>query len=217
MMQKDFKHPKLFGTGIVDGIAATEASNNGVTGGAIATMLTLGIPGSPVTAIMLGGLMMKGISPGPIFFETASSTAYTFIMSLFPANLVMLLLGLFGAKYFVKVVKCPNQVLISVILVLTVVGSYAVNNSLFDVFLMFGMGLLAYGMKAIGMSTMPAVLGFILGPIAEVGIRQTAIISQNDFTIFLTRPASLILIILIVISIVHPIYKERKRRRANVV
>ena len=213
--KKASKTPELMGKGCVDGIAAAESSNNGVTGGALATMLTLGIPGSPVTAVMLGGLMMKGISPGPIFFETASLTAYTFIMGLFPANLMMLIIGLVGAKYFIKLVKCPTQVLISIILVLAAVGSFAVNNDIFDVFLMFGTGLLAYAMTLLKIDPMPAVLGFILGPIAEKGIRQTAIITQNDYSVFFRRPASQVLLVLIVISILYPIISERLRRKKS--
>lgn len=207
------KTPDQFGKGIIDGVAAAESANNGVTGGAIATMLSLGIPGSTVTAVMLGGLMMKGIQPGPHFFETAGDTAYTFIMSLFPANLFMLIIGILGARYFVKVVKCPNQILISIIIVLTIVGAYTVNNQIFDVYLMLGMGLFAYGMKLAGINAMPAVLGFILGPFAEKGIRQTAVISGGDYTIFFQRPACVALLVGIVFTVLYPIVTDKKRKK----
>lgn len=214
--KKMSKTPEKFGSGCLDGVASCESSNNGVTGGAIATMLTLGIPGSPVTAVMLGGLMMKGISPGPTFFETASSDAYAFIMSLFPSNLLMFVIGILGARYFVKVAKCPNQVLLSLILVLATVGSYTVNNRIFDVYLMLFLGLLAFGMSIVGMDSMPAVLGFILGPIAEKGIRQTMIISNGSMSIFFHRTPCIVLIVLIAISILYPVISDviKKKRKA---
>lgn len=205
------KHPEEFGKGVIDGVAATESANNGVTGGALTTMLTLGIPGSATTAIILGGLMIKGVTPGPQFFENAGDAAYTFIMSLFPANLLMLLVGILGARYFAKVVKCPNQVLLSIILVMMTVGVYTVNNRIFDVYLLMGFGVFAYGMNLCGISPMPAVLGFILGPYAEKGIRQTAIICGGDYTIFLRRPACVVLLCMIAASILYPLLIKKRK------
>ncbi len=147
---------------------------------------------------------MKGITPGLQFFESGSNTAYTFIMSLFPANLIMLLIGFLGARWFTKIVRCPNQILISVIIVLMTAGVFTVNNRIFDVYLLMILGTVFYVLRKTGINPMPAVLGFILGPYAEKGIRQTAIISGGDYSIFIQRPACVILIAMILFSLFIP-------------
>ncbi|MFZ7103812.1 MAG: tripartite tricarboxylate transporter permease [Peptococcaceae bacterium] len=207
------RHPHKFGTGIVDGIAATESSNNAVTGGSLVTMLTLGLPGSNTTAVLLGGLMLHGLRPGPSFFVESSNVAYAFMMSLFIANVVMLLMGLLGAKYFIHIVKCPNDILIAVIMLLSVVGSFSISNSIFDVYVMFIMGVAGYILRKIGISPVPLVLAFILGPIAENGLQRSLYMSDGSIIIFFTRPICIILIILTIISVMLPILRERRAKK----
>lgn len=205
------KFPELYGTGIVDGIAATEASNNAITGGAIATMLTLGIPGSNTTAIMLGGLMIHGLQPGPSFFINSGSDAYAFMVGLLIANFFMLVLGLLSVRAFMYVVKIPNNVLIAVVMILSVVGSYSINNRLFDVCLMLLFGVIGYLLRKGGFSTVPIVLGLVLGPIAEKGLRRAIVLSKGNFLgFFFSRPISVVLAIASVFFIVWSLLKSRK-------
>lgn len=208
------KHPEQFGTGIVDGIAATESSNNAITGGAMATMLTLGIPGSNTTAIMLGGLMIHGLQPGPGFFTDASGSAYTFMAGLLIANFIMLAIGLLAVRAFMHVVKIPNNVLIAVVMVMSVVGSYAINNSMFDVGLMLVFGVIGYLLRKGGFNVVPIVLGLVLGPIAEKGFRRAIVLSKgNFFGFFMSRPISVVLAIVTLIFIGWPIYKWIKSQK----
>jgi len=204
------KHPEKYGKGFVEGVAATESANNGVTGGAFITMLTLGIPGNEATAIMMGALMILGLRPGPSFFVQGSHVAYGFIMGLFVANIIMLLLGLSVSKYFARLVKCPNSVLIACIIVLSVVGTYSVNNNMFDVLVMFIMGILGYLMKKTGFSPVPVVLGLILGPIIESNLHRSLLIAKGSWSIFVTRPITLLFLVVTVIFIILPFMQKRK-------
>lgn len=211
--RRSSKTPELYGTGIVDGIAATESSNNAITGGAIATMLTLGVPGSNTTAIMLGGLIIHGLQPGPSFFTKSGADAYAFMDSLLIANVFMLILGLLLVRLFMHVVKIPNNVLIAVVMVLSVVGSYSINNRIFDVILMLLFGVFGYILRKGGFSTVPIVLGLVLGPIAEKGLRRAIVLSKGDFMgFFFSRPIAIILAVASVFFVVWNIIKTRKEQ-----
>jgi putative tricarboxylic transport membrane protein len=211
------KHPEKFGTGIVDGIAATESANNAITGGALATMLTLGIPGSNTTAILLGGLMIHGLQPGPGFFAQSTVVAYTFMVGLLLSNFVMLAFGLIFVRAFMHVVKIPNNILIAVVMMLSVVGSYAINNSFFDVSLMLAFGVVGYVLRKGDISVVPIVLGLVLGPIAEKGLRRAIVLSKGSYMqFFLSRPISIILALLTVLFIVWPIIKKYRSEKDTV-
>lgn len=195
------KHPELFGTGIIEGVAACEAANNAMASGALIPMLTLGIPGDSVAAILMGGLMIHGLQPGAELFTKHAHIAYTFIIGLYLANMAFFLIGILAAPYFVHVTKTPVNVLAAVIVVLAVMGSYAVGNNLFNVWVMLFFGFLGYLMRLCGFDVTPVVLGIILGPIAEKGLVQSLTISRgsNFFIYLVSRPISLILIILTII------------------
>lgn len=202
--------PDSFGKGNPIGVAASESANNGCVGGSLVPLLTLGIPGNSVAAALMGGLMIQGLIPGPELFTRYGHVTYAFILSLFVANICFLLLGLYGARYFARVATVPNSLLIPTIAILSVIGSYAINNSMFDVWLMLGCGFLGYFMDRAGFSLGAVVLGLILGPIAELGFGQSLIISDGSPIIFFTRPICIILWGIILLLLLPAI--KRKNR-----
>jgi len=209
------KTPELFGTGIPEGVVATEAANNAVTGGALIPLLTLGIPGSSTTAVLLGGFLVHGLRPGPKFMTEYGDLSFTIIMSLFVVNIFMLILGIFFGKMGVYITKVREDLLAPVIITLSVIGTYAINNSVFDVGLMFIFGLLGYIMVKCKFPTAPMVLGLILGPIAETGLQQSLLISSGSWLIFVTKPVSLTLVILAIISLSSAIIKDLRKKKTT--
>lgn len=204
------KRPEEYGKGAIEGVAAAESADNGVTGGAFITMLTLGIPGNEATAIMMGGLMILGLRPGPSFFVEGGQVAYTFIAGLLMGNFMMLVSALLLSRHIAKLVKCPNEALIATIIILSTVGSYAINNSMFDVLVMFLAGLLGYAMKKTGFNPVPTVLGMILGPIIESNLHNALLISRGSWMIFFKRPISLVFLVSTVMLVVWPIIFKKK-------
>lgn len=187
------KDPDSFGRGNPHGVAAAESANNGCVGGSLIPLLTLGIPGNSVAAALMGGLMIQGLIPGPELFSRYGSLTYGFILSLFLANLVFLALGIYLAPYFARLTFTPTALLIPSIAVLSVIGTYALNNNIFDVWLMIGFGILGYFLEKGGFSTGALVLGLILGPIAELGFGQSLIMSSGSPLIFFERPYCILL------------------------
>lgn len=216
------KKPALFGHGSREGVAASEAGNNGVTGGALIPMLTLGIPGNAVTAILLGGLMIQGLYPGNDLFTVRANITYPFIIGFFLANVFMLVEGLFASSWFSKIVKVPSNFLIVGILVLTSVGAFAINNSMGDVYVMLFFGIVGYILKQLEFDPTPIVLGMILGSITERGLMQSITLNHGllpALQSMLTRPICLILIAMSLVSLVVPIYNAyktgKKEKTAN--
>ncbi|WP_346243823.1 tripartite tricarboxylate transporter permease [Shouchella clausii] len=211
------KQPEEFGKGSVEGLAAPEAGNNAVTGGAMVPMTTLGIPGDSVTAIILGALMVQGIQPGPLLFKEQPDQVYGLFLGLLIANLFMVALGLFGIRYFAKIVDVPKYVLSPIIFVLCFVGAFAINNSLIDVFVMVGAGIIGYALIKLKFSMSPIVLGLILGPMIESNMQRSMIMSGGDISIFFTRPISGTFLLLTVLAlIIPPLLDWRKKRKGNV-
>jgi putative tricarboxylic transport membrane protein len=211
------KEPHKFGTGNPEGVAASEAANNAVCGGALIPLLTLGIPGSATTAVMLGGIMIQGLIPGRELFTKYADVTYMLIIGFILAQLVLVIVGLAAARYLPIITRVPSKYLAPIIIALCVIGSYAINLSLFDVGVMFFFGLLGYYMKKNGFHPAPVVLGIILGPMAEKGLRTALQLAQgNPFRYFLTSPLSDILIALILLSLLSPILMERFRRNQNI-
>lgn len=212
--KRSSKHPEKFGTGILEGIAAPEAGNNGVTGGALVPLLTLGVPGDAVAAVMLGALMMQGLRPGPMLFKDNAVVVYTLFAGLLIANVCMLLMGLFGVKLFARVLSVPRYLLTPIIFFLCIVGAYAINNSIVDVWIMMLFGVIGYIMQKLKIPTSPIVLALILGPMAEGEFRRALVMSSGSFSIFFTRPISVILLLLTVLSIAQSVYKNNKAKKA---
>ncbi len=187
------KDSDTFGKGNPKGVAASESANNGCVGGSLIPLLTLGIPGNSVAAALMGGLMIQGLIPGPELFSKYGVLTYGFILSLFLANIIFLVMGIYLAPYFARVTSTPNALLIPGIAILSVIGSYAMNNNLFDVWLMIGFGISGYFLEKGGFSTGALVLGLILGPIAELGFGQSLIMSAGSPLIFFERPLCILL------------------------
>ena len=214
--KRSSKHPEKFGTGISEGIAAAESANNAMAGGALIPMLTLGVPGDSVAAIIMGGLMVHGLEPGAQLFARNGDIAYTFILALYLANIMMLLFGIYCAPYFTIVTNTPKHILSVCVMLLTVIGAYALRGNIFDVYVMVAFGFIGYFLKSYGFPIVPVVLGIILGPIAEKGLNSTITISygENILLFMLSRPISLILIVFTVLSVGVPLY-HRIRRTKN--
>ncbi|HRV98556.1 MAG TPA: tripartite tricarboxylate transporter permease, partial [Aminobacteriaceae bacterium] len=208
------KDPETFGKGNPKGVAAAESANNGCVGGSLIPLLTLGIPGNSVAAAMMGGLMIQGLIPGPELFSRYGTLTYGFILSLFIANIVFLVLGLYLAPYFARVTSTPNALLIPGIAILSVIGSYAINNNMFDVWLMIAFGITGYFLEKGGFSTGALVLGLILGPIAELGFGQSLIMSQGSPMIFFDRPLCILLWVITLLLMI-PAFSSSLKKTKN--
>ncbi len=209
------KYPEKFGTGIVDGLIASEASNNACTGGAMVPLLTLGLPGDNTTALILAGFMIHGITPGPLLFRTQSTLVYGIFAALLVANIMMLLIEFLGIRVFIRILRVPKNILLPIVIAFCAVGAYANNNRVFDVIAMVGFGILGYLMKKAELPTAPAILSFILCPIVETNLRRGLMKSQGSFVPFLTAPISLIFIVIAVVVLVLSIRKEIVKSRTG--
>ncbi|WP_242620473.1 tripartite tricarboxylate transporter permease [Senegalia massiliensis] len=207
------KNKDEFGKGAMKGIAAPEAANNSVTGGAMIPLLTLGIPGDAVTAVLLGALMVQGLQPGPLLFQNNGPIVYTLFVGMLLANIFLLVIGLFGIKYFTKILLVPKSILSPIILVLCVVGSYALNNNYFDVIVMLIAGIIGYFMVKLKFPVSPVILGLILGPLMESNLRRSLLMSQGNLSIFYTRPITLVLLVLAIITLLSPIVSKVFKRK----
>lgn len=199
------KHPEKFGEGAPEGIAAPEAANNAISGGALIPLLTLGIPGDAGTAVMLSAMMMQGVVPGSMLFTEQTGTVYTIIVGLFFANICMCLMGYGAIRGFAKIGGVSNTYLTPIVFVFCVVGTYALNNNILDIFMMMIFGAIAYVLIKCGFPMPPIILGLILGNLAEKNLQRALIISDGSISVFFTRPISLILIVISVVSLLWPV------------
>lgn len=204
------RRPEEFGRGSLEGLAAAECANNAVTGGAMIPLLTLGIPGDAVTAVLLGALMIHGIRPGPELFQKQQTFVAAVFLGLLAANLLVLPIGLAGARLFVQVIRAPKPFLLPFIAVFSVVGAYAINNSLFDVGVMFLFGVVGWLMRRFDFPAAPLVLGLILGRMVEENLRRALILSGGQVAFLLTRPIALVLLAGTVVSVVWALGQRRK-------
>jgi len=179
-----------FGTGVEEGLAAPEAAKNATTGAAMIPLLTLGIPGSAATAIMLAAMMLHGVNPGPLLFIMDPTMVYTIFAAMILANVMMIGAGIGVAQMFSTLMRTPPAILAAFIIVLSVVGAYGVRNNIFDVYVCLAFGVVGWGMKRVGFPSAPLVLGVILGPLAERYFLTSMANSKQDWTVFFTRPIS---------------------------
>ncbi|MDE7370649.1 MAG: tripartite tricarboxylate transporter permease [Desulfovibrio sp.] len=204
------KTPQLFGKGCLEGIAATESSNNAVCGGALIPLLTLGVPGDIVTAIMLGALMIQGLTPGPLLFIEHPVTVYGIFAAFIIANVLMLVCGLAAVRGANKITAIPSGVLMPIVVTLCVIGGFAVNNSTFDLLIVAVFGVLGYLMLKCRFPLPPLLLAMILEPIAEANFRRALSISHNDYAIFYTSPVVLVMLGLSALVLIKSFYDEYK-------
>lgn len=199
------KNRDQLGKGSPEGLVAAETANNAATGAAIVPMITLGIPGDAVTAILIGALLLHGLRPGPsLFIEHPDIVSSIFIL-FFLGNVFFFIIALLGARLFVYALRTPQRLLLPIVTVLCFVGSFSVRNNVFDVIVLIAFGLLGYFMRKVKLPPAPLILGFILGPIVEDNLRRALIISDGSLLGFFTRPISAVLVTLTVLLLVSPL------------
>lgn len=211
--KKASKHPETFGKGNPEGVAAAEAANSSSVGGALVPLLALGIPGSATTAVLIGALMIHDVNPGPLLFVNRPDIIYSLFAALLVANFVLLGLGLFGSRLWIKVTIIPKKVLLPSILAISIVGSFAVHYSFFDVASCIGFGFAGWVLKKYGFPAAPIVLGMVLGNLAETNFRRAVI--MGGYKVFFTRPVSVILLLLAIGSFAVPLIQNHKANKKN--
>ncbi|MEG0875907.1 MAG: tripartite tricarboxylate transporter permease [Oscillospiraceae bacterium] len=213
--KRTVKNPETpFGEGAYEGVVAPESANNAAIGGALIPMLTLGIPGDSVTAILIGALAIHGIRVGPMVMATNPGLFTTIVVLLLLANIFLLIFGMMGIKVFAKLTEMPRGILIPLIIVISVIGSFSVNNMTTDILWTLAFGVIGYFMKCYGFPVAPMVLGLILGPIIEVNFRRGVISAGGPLQMFgemFTNPLSLILVAVMALMIVTQILGKRKK------
>ena len=215
---KTYSKKKGFGKGIMDGVVAPESANNATVGGGLIPTLTLGVPGTPVDAIILGALMLHSLQPGPQLFQKSGVVVYSFMWALVISTLMMGVIGLsIGVATYRAVSKVPTRYLAPTIIFLSIIGSYALRNSMADVWMMLALGLIGYGFRMLGMSTSAAVLGLVLGQICEEGLVQASILSQASsfYRVFFLRPISALLILLSILTFFWPVIASLLAKRRS--
>ncbi len=212
-LEKQFsKQPELFGTGHAGGLVASESSVNGSTGGAMIHLLTLGIPGSAATAVMMGAFLIHGIQPGPLLFTKQPEAVYTIFAGMILANVVMIALGFVAALCFATLMRVPAPILNTFIVVFCFLGAYALHNDMADVWLTMLFGVLGFFMRRYDLPIPPLVMGVILGPMAEEYFLTSMVANGNDLTVFVTRPVSAVVLSVSVLLLLWPVVRRLRAR-----
>ena len=210
------KHPEKFGTGVIEGVAAPEGANNADTAGALVPLLTLGIPGSGTTAILLAALVLWGFKPGPMFIEDSPAMFWGLVASMYIGNVVLLILNLPLVTVFAQLLRMPGYVMYPLILGVSMVGIYTINSSVFQLCLLAVFGLVGYAMRKLDFPTAPLVLGLVLGDSMEKALRQSLMMSQGDLSI-LFRPIPAVLLSIAAFLLIVPLIKKFNSVRAQVI
>ncbi|MBP3508893.1 tripartite tricarboxylate transporter permease [Oscillibacter sp.] len=211
-MQKKFKSEEPMGTGAIEGIAASEAANNAAAAGAFAPLLALGIPGSGTGAVLLGGLMMWGLNPGPLLFDSNPEFCWGLISSMYVANIFTLLVAILVIPFLIKILSVPVKYMIPIITCVCIVGAYSTSNSMYGVLVMFISGIVGYLLDKNGFSTAPMLLAFVLAPMLEKNMRKAFIASQGSLRVFVDTPLKLILLAVFLVLILTPVVKSIRRK-----
>lgn len=202
------KHPEKFGTGVPEGVAAPEGANNSETGGALVPLLTLGIPGSGTTAILLAAFVLWGLKPGPLMIQDNPELFWGLVASMYVGNVMLLVLNLPLIPLFAQILKLPVYILYPIILGISLVGVYTVSGSLFDCYMLAAFGLLGYLMRRLDYPSAPLILGLVLGDSMERALRQSLMMSQGDLSILVSRPISATMLILAVLLLIMPLFRK---------
>ncbi|QKJ89222.1 tripartite tricarboxylate transporter permease [Paramixta manurensis] len=213
LVKNTSKHPEKFGTGAIEGVAGPEAANNSESGGTMIPLLSLGLPGSASTTVMLAALLLYGIQPGPLLFTSHPEIVWPVIASLYLGTIVLLVLNLPMIPVWVQILRIPYWLLYPIILLLAVVGAYSVRGSIFDVWLLMGFSAFGYMMRRLEIPAAPMLMAFVLGPEAESSIRQSLMLSNNRLSIFIERPISAGIVAAILLLIAFAVYSRTKHRR----
>ena len=210
--KRNSKTPEQFGKGEIEGVAAAEAGNNGVAGATMIPLLSLGVPGDVITAVILGAFMVHGLKPGPIMFQENIDIIYALFMGIMLSSLYLFVIGKLSIRYISKIADVPNRILYPIILVLCAYGAYAVNNNLFDVLVMIIIGLLGFAMLKLDIPAAPFLIAFVLGPLLEDNFRQSLLLSEGDMTIFVRSTICVVFWILTVVTLVLLVRKHMQTR-----
>lgn len=205
--KKCSKHPEKFGTGVIEGVAAPEGANNSAAGGAMVPLLTLGIPGSGTTAVLLGALLIHGMRPGPLLFSSHPDFVWGLIASMYIGNVMLIIQNMPMIGLWVRLLKVPYKILLPLIITISAVGVFATDNSIVDVWIMFFFGAVGYLMRKMGYPPAPMVLALVLGPMVEMSLRQSLTISHGNLAIFFTRPISATLSVFALLSLFTPLFR----------
>ena len=209
------KDPDSYGKGNITGLCVTSCANNAVIGGAMTTMMTLGIPGDGVTAVLIGSLMMYGMQPGPQMFVEHADFVYNVMALMVVGYIMIMILGLASSKLATLILKVKQEVIWVIVVGFCVLGSYAVNNSMFDVIVMFFAGIIGFICKKADIPLGPFILALLLGPIAESNFRRSMALSMGDASIFFTRPITVVLLLLTAASLIVPVVREGMKRKKS--
>lgn len=214
--KKASKTPEKFGEGHYEGIVASETANNSVTGGALIPLMTLGIPGDTVTAILLGGLLIHGLRPGPMLFRDNISVVGTIFAAMFLANILMFFIENVMLRFFSKIINVPKHILMPTILIMCMVGVFSLNNRVFDMWVSLVFGIIGFVFVKVKIPPAPLILGYILEPIIEKNFRIMVMSGEGNLEYFIQRPIAVILLIATLISLIFPfIHKKKKVRMDN--
>jgi putative tricarboxylic transport membrane protein len=209
------KTPERFGKGAIEGVAAAESADNAAAGGSLAPMLTLGIPGSATTAMMMGALIMTGVRPGPMLLVKNPEIFWGVVASMYISNIMLIIINLPLIPLIVQFLRLPYYILYIVIIAVSSIGVYSVDNSMFDLWMMGFFGVLGYLLRKLDYPLAPAVLALILGPLAERALRQSLLMSRGSFDIFFTRPKAAVFIILAVVALFAPWLQQQWFKRSR--
>jgi putative tricarboxylic transport membrane protein len=209
------KHPQRFGKGAEAGIVASEAANNATVGGALIPLVSMGIPGSVIDAILIGALMIHSIQPGPTLFLTNGDVVWAMIAACLVANVVMFILMTGTVGFLSRLMYFPRSFLMPVIMVFCVVGAYALDNTMFDVWIMLGFGLVGFMLERARMPLGPFVIGFVLAPLAEAKLRSGLMMTAGSIEPIFTRPLPVLFLLIAVVLLIWPLYGDWKRSRAG--
>jgi putative tricarboxylic transport membrane protein len=204
------KHPEKFGNGAVDGLMATEAANNASTGGSMTILLSLGIPASNTSAMLIAAFMIHGLQPGPLLFSQRPDIIYGIFVAMLLTNIFLVGLSIIGVRMFLQLNRLPYSVFSAAIMILCAVGAYGLSNNIDDLYIMLGFGLTGYYMRKYKFPIAPAVLGLVLGDRSELSLRRALLLSLGDPLILITQPISAILLILAAASVLYPLLKKPK-------
>ena len=216
METKLSKHPEKFGTGCAEGIVAPESANNAVCGGALIPMMTLGIPGDTITAMLMSGLIVHGLAPGASLFSSNPEVIGTIYFAYILACIAMYVMYLLFLKYFIKILSTPMNYMMPVILLMCLIGALTTNNRVFDIWVFFAMGVLGYVFQRVDIPIAPLTLGYVLGPTVELNFRTAIMTFKGDALSLFTRPLALVLLAVAVIMLFWPMIKNTIQRKKKV-
>jgi putative tricarboxylic transport membrane protein len=201
MEKKLSKHPEEFGEGAIEGVAAPESANNAAAGGAYVPLFTLGIPANVAMAMLFGALLIHGLTPGPMLLKDHPEIFWGTVASMYLGNVLLLILNLPFIGLWVKLLQIPYRILFPFILLFCIIGSYSLQNSMFDILIMVIFGVVGYIFRKIGFEAAPMILAFVLGPLLENSLRQSLVISEGSFLIFIQHPISAAVLLIAVLMI----------------